>query len=146
MLKRTVSLMVAVLLLSACGGGGGGTSSEHASAPATPKPSGLGTLADRTFGDLEARITAPEIAGDNYTGVMIALTDRQDKPVDGASIKATSSMPEHQMDGPEFKSEAKGDGKYWMPGEMMKGKWWLNLTVKTAQGREFTDTAEVVLP
>lgn len=142
-MKRAVSLMVAILALSACGSGGG---EQHSSAPATPKQTGLGVLADRTFGDLDAKITAPEIAGDNYTGVLITLTDKADKPVEAAKIHATSSMPEHHMDGPDLKAEDQGAGKYWMPGEMMKGKWWLNLSVKTADGKDYTDTAEVVLP
>ncbi len=154
-MKRAIAGLLVGIARAGCGGAQEPASTESASTTATgtasgeaaPAAAGTGVLTERTFGDMAAKISAPERAKDGYSGLMIELTKSDGTPVTGATITATSSMPEHNMDGPDMTSEDKGAGKYWLPGgDMMKGKWLINLSVKTADGKSATDSAEVVLP
>lgn len=141
-MKRAFAGLFAVFALAGCGSGGGSTteSADNAAAPG-------GVLTERSVDHMVAKFSAPERAKDGYAGLMVELTTDEGKPVEGATITAKSSMPEHNMDGPDLKSEPRGGGKYWLPGDdMMKGKWRIDFGITDAEGKSHTDSAEVVLP
>jgi hypothetical protein len=144
-MKRFLCTVVAIAALAGCAS----QSSTEAPGNAAPEnaTAGTGVLTERSIDGMTAKFSAPERAKDGYAGLLVELTGADGKPVEGATITAKSSMPEHNMDGPDLTSQPRGEGKYWMPGDdMMKGKWRIDLSLKDPQGKSHTDSAEVTLP
>jgi hypothetical protein len=142
-MKRTLAVVLLALALVSCGP----RPDETQTTGPNPNSAGTGVLTERNLDGMVLKFSAPERTKTGYAGLLIDLTDDAGKPVEGAVITAKSSMPEHGMDGPDMKSQPRKPGQYWMPGDdMMKGKWRIDMSVKTADGKSHTDSAEVLLP
>jgi hypothetical protein len=103
-----------------------------------------GTTQSATTAGL-ALITATPAPLNAEKGVSDALmvdVNQDGKPVQGAKVSAKTSMPAHNMQGPDLQGTETAPGKYRLPGDLMKGEWQFDIKVELPGGATQTQVVK----
>ena len=133
---RRISVVFALAIaLSGC------SAQQNGNGPVT----GNGWSTQRHIGDAVATISAPERTETGFSGLLVKLT-KNGAPLNDAHVSAKTSMPQHRMEGPQMVGQPKGSGAYWLPGNLMKGEWKIDLSIKDPNGSSYSDSIDTTVP